>query len=433
MRPRRVAGVALLLVGALASPAYAGHSLNRRRPGVVTAVDGKTGDERWEIKTHGAGFLSVVGESHGLVFVESVKCVGPLSESERETRSGELIAYDVKSGDERWRMQSRPTTVHPGPYHADEPGFGLGPGALVARRGDRVIGLSPTTGEQRWTLDLGNRHPIGGAVDVVLFRSALLAEKFGDAPRPGPVTVLALDRRSGERRWTFELPRYWELAGRVSFAYPAVASGGGVIVLETYDARVDPGTGTAAPYEMRVIDARTGQQLWTLEVTADEFPNNIAVLDSTVVVNAGFGVIGYNARTGTPRWQLRPEPLRTGYELDDHLGATRGHTPVLVRFDGPEGGDLRAYEPDTGELLWRDLEGGPNELGPVSARDEHLVVAFDFGNWTQSDARWVVLDAQSGRELWRREPLAGGSSEPALGRHTVYFYGGCDYRDPFDE
>ena len=131
---------------------------------------------------------------------------------------------------------------------------------------------------------------------------------------------------------------------------------------------------SGSPGEVQALDARTGLQLWKFNRKQDVTnpyqinPTNrgVAVLDGRVFVTTLDNlVIAIDARTGRELWEKRAADTLEGYEMTGAPLALPGKIIVGVG-NGEFGtrGFLDAYDPATGERLWRfQTIPGPGEPG----------------------------------------------------------------------
>lgn len=131
---------------------------------------------------------------------------------------------------------------------------------------------------------------------------------------------------------------------------------------------------SGSPGEVQAIDARTGQQIWKFNRKQDVTnpyqinPTNrgVAVLDGRVFVTTLDNlVIALDAKTGRELWEKRAADTLEGYEMTGAPLALPGK--IIVGVGGGEfglRGFLDAYDPATGERLWRfETIPGPGEPG----------------------------------------------------------------------
>ncbi len=133
-------------------------------------------------------------------------------------------------------------------------------------------------------------------------------------------------------------------------------------------------TGEVPTKPILAIDAETGDVLWQ-ETNARPMPNTLAVSgDGVFYLDVDGGVVGLDAKTGSPRWSVQrevalPRPGWSSPTLVAHddvvLCADRDVEPLgdfdeqtnapIARWLAQEGwtGDLIAYDAETGDELWK--------------------------------------------------------------------------------
>jgi outer membrane protein assembly factor BamB len=100
---------------------------------------------------------------------------------------GELVAFDTRTGDLRWRTSGSIDATLPAPGSdtllSQSAG---GPGSLVS-----IAALDPSSGLERWTRDLGTTSSGAAAAgrNLVVFRTT---------------TYRAIDLSTGLPRWSFD-------------------------------------------------------------------------------------------------------------------------------------------------------------------------------------------------------------------------------------
>jgi outer membrane protein assembly factor BamB len=230
------------LVGAMAtSPIVHGDTVYVADPdGIVYAHDARTGARRWTATaSRSDGALSLPD-----VWTPTASGSGALAVGDGMAYvvngAGVLVALDAATGDERWRVavperfRIAPDLVVPAAVAetvvlrirgVDESSAGPAPTSIVAA-------LEAATGATRWeergTLGFGE-VAVGGALVLV--------------PRPGDGagSLVALDVKSGERRWEVTGPRG---------AFVALSVGDDVAYVAAQDEA------------MRAVDLRSGDGLW---------------------------------------------------------------------------------------------------------------------------------------------------------------------------
>ncbi|MEU1730414.1 PQQ-binding-like beta-propeller repeat protein, partial [Streptosporangium sp. NPDC020145] len=127
-----------------------------------------------------------------------------------------------------------------------------------------------TTGEQRWTREIG----------LGLYVRPMVAD---GVVYVGGARVYALDAATGEQRWISE----------TSGPYVSVTPVGGVVYVRDVEG------------DMRALDAVTGERRWTYEVSdGDYYPDDSVVAEGVVYLDDdGESVVrALDAATGERRW-----------------------------------------------------------------------------------------------------------------------------------
>lgn len=254
-------------------------------------------------------------------------------------------------------------------------------------------------------------------------------------------TLVALDGRTGQRRWTFTFPDRQE--------YPSSdpeADADGAVYVTTHLA--------GKPHRVYALDGATGSRKWERE------GGDLSVLgERGMLLTGGERVTAIRTDKGKRLWQFRPPrrddiypnswnsngyveaiasgsdavyvtfgcPYKTLYALDARSGVARWSAPlndteqfgcsvptdVSVSKTGIPlvsqiGGSVTAYNPVTGRVLWQSKRSKcfwSAELLPIP--ENGFVVGYD-------DGLLVALDARTGRERWTRNLHQNISRRPAL-------------------
>lgn len=291
-------------------------------------------------------------------------------------------------------------------------GFDL-PDLLGRSRNSRVVVTPQPTVEQAWQETTGTATasaapvPLGAAP---MFRGG--PTRTGEDPGPGPQgdpTLLwradtagevysspavvdgtvylgsksgflqALDAKTGEERWRFDLGDY------IIRASPAVVDGTVYIT---------------AGFSLFAVDAETGEERWRVPIRFAG-QSSPAVVDGVVYVSSHEGLLyAVDAATGIQRWQ---------YQTDGLVFSSPAVADGSIYFGGVNG-DLYALDVATGRPRWRFSTGGDVYSTPAVANGIVYV---------SSKSRVVyAVDAATGDSKW--EFAAGGDSSPAVVGGVVY-------------
>jgi outer membrane protein assembly factor BamB len=327
----------------------------------------------------------------------------------------------------------------------------------VLAKGHRVLAFERTSGRRLWEAHTGTAGNENPGARVVLGRDVVIA---------GDYDLIAFDRRTGERRWTF---------------VPSQGYGPGLYLGATDEATVFAGSPAGRAY---AINVRTGTQLWSTAIAGYQSASTIAfppvAHDQFVLVrfttfgrSLSGGVAAVERATGRPlwRWQL-PQPDEATFESASAGGPIVVDELVIVaRSDGA----LYALDVDSGQERWstgahpRSAAALPvQDFRAMAAAHDGFVAGSLMGTVTgylagTTEAAWqftadegsagfsiganarsifvpflsgvlVALDPQSGREQWRvGDWRAGFTSPPAVFDDCVYlssdstgFYAYCE-------
>lgn len=161
--------------------------------------------------------------------------------------------------------------------------------------------------------------------------------------------IVSYQAATGRQQWTLAVPGL-DVACAVS-AQAAVQQGTG------QQGTGQPGVGLigygsdgGSCDHVLAVDLGSGRQLWSKQVAADfkgdQGSGFVAVGGDTAVVVTAGGVLGYDPRTGAPRW-TRPAPAGCD---DQALAASQRSVVALAACD--RGFDVIALDPASGRQLW---------------------------------------------------------------------------------
>lgn len=226
---------------------------------VVHGLSLATGERRWTDQADGSYVQHTTSDGEAVYF-------GPGSDSDR------FYAVDVASGEARWTADIESRTVR-APAVAG--------GTVYASTAASVATLSASDGAQTWESNPAER-PV---TSVCVGSDYLFVGGSGG-------TVYALDRATGDERWTFE-------------------TGGPILRDPTYHrGTVFAGGGDT----LYALDAADGSERWTL---ADAGFAGVTAARGDAVVHSGDELLRLGAESGRERWRVDTAPV--GVE-----------TPVLV-------------------------------------------------------------------------------------------------------
>ncbi|MGE0359201.1 MAG: PQQ-binding-like beta-propeller repeat protein [Vicinamibacterales bacterium] len=328
------------------------------------------------------------------------------------SRDREVVAIDAARGTVRWRAGTGVTSTDD-IFGATTAGTRLTlAGPLVVGGDWDVVAFDRASGERRWTYTA----PAGDGPGLFLGPAA------GDtvfAGSPGG-HVYALDTRSGRPRWITTI----EDRDPAS-VFPPVLHGDLVVV--GFSVYVNPSVGGLA-----ALDAATGRLRWrTMFPPARERwqHTNVAggpiVVDDVVIGSAGdSNLYAVDLATGALRWTFPaltdlPEqipgvpPLSTDFDHRAIVLAGR----LLVA--GSATGVVVAYDLDTRRERWRFYDRAAGSTMFWFAADDRLVYVPYFGGFV------VALDVATGVERWRTGDFTKGFIWPPLPAGDRLFLGGA--------
>jgi outer membrane protein assembly factor BamB len=260
-----------------------------------------------------------------------------------------LVALDTATGNELWRHGLLASGTGP---ERGEATLGTGLGVVVPPARGIVEALDLASGQVLWTRQ--GVTALADGPDFVLVSPAVEA----------PTTIAALDRRSGQERWTAATPPGFSggitadgkvvLVGGESSATVFDAATGqqaGELPIaaasDTPTVRLVDGvatgvTGTgASPNATHAYDVATTQELWTSPGYPPQRPEPT---DGNVYVVVDAGVAALDPHTGAIRWTVEGSNLEAG----PGLAIT---SPQTGAPDAP----LEAVDPVTGQVRWTKM------------------------------------------------------------------------------
>ena len=155
-------------------------------------------------------------------------------------------------------------------------------------------------------------------------------------------------------------------------------------------------------------DVRNGRQLWRWEGGATEA--GVVRLGGVVVAATLDGrVVGLDAGSGTPRWEVQPDTTAQYHAAPLSIGTEA----VLVADDR---GRVTLYEAATGDARWTTNLGLPVYERPATDGSAAFVPT--------TRGRLVALDLDGGRVRWSHDAMGNETprvSAPAAGQGAVAF------------
>lgn len=248
-----------------------------------------------------------------------------------------LTAYGAESGEREWEFATNATLGAVLPV-----GDTLYAVATMSE-GQQLLALDPDSGEPRWreSVDVANEPPLAYA-DGRLF-SAHYRDVEGSFT--GWWTVRAFDASDGTHQWNHRVEGYQVGAQGDIERFFGIGAGGRPN-LTVADGRVYFGTG---PHELFALDAGDGSELWSYSLEAGRTDTGHApVVDEDTVYVANLSTVtALDAETGRTRWQY--DEARISFE-----GYPEWY-PILLgdRLLVPEQVTWLVLDANTGEEVYR--------------------------------------------------------------------------------
>jgi alcohol dehydrogenase (cytochrome c) len=259
-----------------------------------------------------------------------------------------------------------------------------------------------------------------GVDDVVAYLAGQKKRDFAQIARTPPPPVLPYARIAGRAAEPHNWPTYWGDYQGHHFSELAQITPANIAGLQAKWAAGLPGASllqstplvvdgvmyvSGPPGDVYALDARTGGQLWKYSRKQDVVnpyqinPSNrgVAVLDGRVFFNTlDNNLIALDARTGRQLWEKRLGDTMTGMTMTGAPLALKDK--IVTGMSGGEGGVngwLEAYNPATGEKLWRfDVIPGPGQPGNETWAGD---------SWkTGAGATWLTgsYDVETNTVIW---------------------------------
>jgi outer membrane protein assembly factor BamB len=263
------------------------------------------------------------------------------------------------------------------------------PGLAVGVARTHVVGLDPLTGDVLWTVDRARGPLAAPAIDPAVGPNGIVVFTEGDAP--GKSALVGLDPATRRRLWSVPL-------GDLARGSPAIDGG-----------RVFVGSRDAFVY---AVDAAGGTLVWKSRTTGGVNATPAVAGGRVFVVSEGettgaVRLAALDVSTGRSRWSYQQPRVALAPSA-----ATVADGIVAVGF-----GDLvvRAFDADTGRLLWTRQGRGPFNY-PTSLGSVHgsVYVLDDVGGVYR-------LDAKTGHRIWDYQfPANVTWSSPIMAGRYVY-------------
>jgi outer membrane protein assembly factor BamB len=325
-------------------------------PGADIPAKWSDRDFRWKIDLPGVGHSSPVlwGDR---VFVTC---------GDEQTGAPTLVCVNASDGSVRWKRDYTSENYR----HHGENSYASSTPAVDAERVYlclmqpkqlRVVALDHD-GKDAWSADLGpfvTQH--GGGHSPIVFDDIVVVANDQDGPGS---SIVALDRRTGEKKWTSPRKSY-----RFSASTPCVyrPKDGGPAQLVF----------TSWAHGITGIDPKTGLVLWELPEAFDA-----RTVGSPVAVNDAGLVIASCGEGPGGHWIMAVKPGSGGAKPDVAYKIARMSpyvpTPIVkgnLLFVWADGGTVTCAMADTGETVWQERVGGTYFGSPVCVGDKLFCVS----------------------------------------------------------
>lgn len=301
------------------------------------------------------------------------------------------LRLDPATGEEVWRTAF-------GEVFPSE--FGDGPRSTPTVDGDRVYVLSARgrlaalaadDGRPVWQVELTEAFDaemprFGYAASALIEGDLLLVEAGGAEGK----AFAALDKTTGERRWT-------ALDGPAAYSSPVVATFGGVRQI-VFFRRSSPEIVSLLP---------DGEVYWTHTGLPTVIAMPLVVPPDGIFVSATHDAVGFLLRVGVEDGRPRLEEAWRTQKMKNHFNTSLAVDGTIYGFDNAI---LKSLDATTGEPGWARRGFGK---GSLIAADGHLIVLSDVGLVALVEANpeeYVEkgrFQATTGR-AWTAPTLAGG-------------------------
>jgi outer membrane protein assembly factor BamB len=276
------------------------------------ALDAADGAERWRVGSD--GWVYAVAADAGTVVTG--------------IRGGGVQAWDANTGVLRWERAGAQAE-----YESPDAGPTVVGRAVYYQGGGRLHAVDALSGVELWACPLGEPQTPGAVPTRPVVVDGVVHLAAG-------TRVLALDERTGSKRWQFDAPAVI-FAPPTHVAGPA-ASGGGVYVADHL--------GT-----VYALDPADGRDRWRVATEPRQSGGAVLVAAGAVHLGAGSALYTLDAVDGTPKWRFAAQG-----EIVGSPAVAEGR----VHF-GSKDRCLYTVDAQGGQLRWRLETGGAITGSPV--------------------------------------------------------------------
>ncbi len=396
---RRVATVLLFVAWTYSGLAFGGNWPRFRGPNGEGVSEATTiplrwtnDDYRWRIELPGIGYSSPVVWDDRVV----------VTSADENDATQTVRCLHVSDGAAIWERQFASTT-HPkhrfNCYASSTPALDAEQVYFCFATPERFIitALTLAEGREIWRRDLGPfkaEHGFGSS--PMLFGNLVIAADEQD----GESTVVALDRATGETRWTAA-----RRTVKAAYATPCIYrpdQGPPQLIVNSW------GHGVSS------LDPRTGQLNWEQPVFKHRVVGSPAIAAGLIFGYCGSGGVGrqmFAVRPGNPATGVESE---VAYEVKGSLPYVC--TPVAygdLLFAWFDRGVVTCLDAPSGEIVWRERVGGDYFGSPVRVADRLYCIS--------REGEMVVLAAAKEFDQLARIDLGEPSnSTPAVADGVMY-------------
>jgi outer membrane protein assembly factor BamB len=302
------------------------HATGRRGHGLVV-LDVATGEHEWRVTPAADHFLQFPVIGRTIVTATDRDCSS-------EDGGGELVAFDLSEGAERWRAPHI-FGINALRTFASVDAAGL----VVGAADDDIVAVDAASGVERW------RH----ADARLLATTKTLALALDSGPSPTR-EVLALDRRSGDVRWALST------SGDGAHDIDIVAANEAYVIVAERAFQRDDG-----PTLLQVVDAGSGASVTTFEASISINGNftfipilglgsQLAISgDSLILLDEVGTLVSHDLATGAVRWSVAITLPRLAVAPDQRVVYA---TTDFYAVNTTVVGDVRAVDTTDGVQLW---------------------------------------------------------------------------------